>query len=400
MWFVSLRVATPGQVGRKNMKMKIPQCNPHASYLAQREEIDAAVKRVLDSGWYILGQECEAFEKEFAEYIGVKHAVGVATGTDALFLALKACGVKGGDEVITVAHSAVATAAAITMCGAVPVFVDIDPITYTMNPYRLKDVVTDKTTAIVPVHIYGMPADMPAIMKFAKEHDLKVIEDCAQAHGAGIKVKSEKGKGKNGINTENEWRKVGTFGDAATFSFYPTKNLGTFGDGGVVVTNNDQIAESLKDLRQYGWQERYISSSHGWNSRLDEMHAAILRVKLRKLDKANDMRRKIAGIYDSILKDSNIVTPVVPAGFYHVYHQYVIQYIDREGLREELAEKGIGTAIHYPVPVNLQPAYFDPNNRFSLPDTEILCSAILSLPMYPQLSVEDAEYIGGALLKS
>ncbi len=372
--------------------MKILQCNPHASYLAQKEEIDAAVKRVLDSGWYILGQECESFEREFAEYVGVSHAIGVASGTDALLLALKACGVNAGDEVITVAHTAVATAAAITMCGAIPVFVDIDPITYTMNPYRLEDAVSEKTKAIVPVHIYGMPADMDAIMAVAKENGLKVIEDCAQAVGAQIKSEIRNQKSEIG------WRNVGTFGDAATFSFYPTKNLGAFGDGGAVVTNNDGIAESLRVLRQYGWEERYISKTHGWNSRLDEMQAAILRVKLRCLDEDNDARRRIAGIYDSMLEDSNIVTPKVPSGFYHVYHQYVIQYIDREGLREELAEKGVGTAIHYPAPVNLQPAYFDPDNRCSLPDTEILCSAILSLPIYPQITEEDAKYVVGCMV--
>lgn len=374
--------------------MKIPQCNPHASYLAQKNEIDEAIKRVLDSGWYILGKECELFEQEFADYIGVKHAVGVATGTDAIFLALKACGVKAGDEVITVSHTAVATVAAIVMSGAVPVFVDIDPFSYTMNATILTNVLTDKTRAIIPVHIYGMPADMPAIIEFAKENDLKVIEDCAQAHGAGISIKSEIRNQKS--EDRIEWNKIGSFGDAATFSFYPTKNLGTFGDGGAVVTNNSQIADNLKKLRQYGWKERYISSSHGWNSRLDEMHAAILRVKLRELDNANDARRRIAEVYNDMLSECNMMTPKVTDDYKHVYHQYVVQLPDRDAAREQLAAQGIGTAIHYPLPVHLQSAYsgyIDGN----LPDTEIMCTAILSLPIYPELSLDDAARVAEAL---
>ncbi len=392
--------------------MKIPQCNPHASYLAQQEEIDTAIKRVLDSGSYILGRECEAFECEFADYIGVRNAVGVATGTDALILALKACGVMPGDEVITVAHTAVATVSAIVMTGAVPVYVDIDPMTYTMNPANLKKVLTKKTKVIIPVHIYGMPADMPAIMEFAREHDLKVIEDCAQAHGAGIVTeggrRKEEGGSRRSVGAkdfspvpgrdERFFARAGTFGDVATFSFYPTKNLGTFGDGGMVVTDKPRLAEALRELRQYGWRERYISSFHGWNSRLDELHAAILRVKLKELDKANNARRKIAAIYDELLSNSGVVTPYVPEGFHHVYHQYVIQHINREWVREKLAENGVGTAIHYPAPVNLQPAYFSNDKKGSrLPNTEILYSAILSLPIYPEMSLDDAEYVANAI---
>ncbi|MCX7010866.1 MAG: DegT/DnrJ/EryC1/StrS family aminotransferase, partial [Kiritimatiellaeota bacterium] len=268
----------------------ILQTDPRAEYLACQQEIDGAIRRMLERGRYILGEEVREFETEFATYLGAQHAVGVASGTDALHLALRACGVGAGAEVITAAHTAVATVVAIEQCGATPVLVDVDDQTYTLAPDSLSGALTPRTRAIVPVHLYGQPADMAAIMAFARAHHLLVIEDCAQAHGAACR-----------LGAEAMWRRVGTLGDAAAFSFYPTKNLGAIGDGGCVVTNRVDVAEQVRLLREYGWRERYVSSERGWNSRLDELQAAILRVKLRQLDRWNDARRELAAFYDRVL---------------------------------------------------------------------------------------------------
>jgi dTDP-4-amino-4,6-dideoxygalactose transaminase len=268
--------------------------DPKANYLAHKEEIDQAIRRVLDSGWYILGQEVAAFEQEFAQYLGVSQAVGVGSGTDALEIALRACGVGVGDAVITVSHTVVATVAAIELVGAMPVLVDIDPITFTLDPNRLEDTIAQhqgsRIKAIIPVHLYGHPAAMPAIKEIARRHDLYVIEDCAQSHGAAIKG-----------------RKTGAWGDLAAFSFYPTKNLGALGDGGAVVTDNAELAQKLRLLREYGWQRRYISEMPGMNTRLDEIQAAVLRVKLQYLDKENAQRRELAEVYNSRLSATPLV---------------------------------------------------------------------------------------------
>lgn len=361
--------------------LKVFPTFPKAGYLAHKEEIDATLHRVLDSGWYILGGEVSAFEKEFAAWIGVPHGIGTASGTDALELALRACGIGPGDEVITVSHTAVATVAAIELAGATPVLVDIDAEKFTLDPAALDAAVTSRTRAIVPVHLYGHPADMEPIMGFAREHDLRVIEDCAQSHGAAYKGK-----------------KTGAWGDLAAFSFYPTKNLGALGDGGMVVTNDETLAKECRVLREYGWRERYISDVPGMNTRLDELQAAILRVKLRYLDVGNHRRREIADRYTEELAATGLRLPSASPEVEHCYHQYVIRTQNRDDMRSQLTAQGIGTLIHYPKPVHLQPAY---QGRLAkagdLPNTEAIMSEIVSLPMYPELSDEDVELVINAI---
>lgn len=351
------------------MTNAIPLVDLKSAYARLRAEIDAATARVLASGWYILGPEVRAFEDEFAAYLGAGHAVGVASGTDAVLLALRALGVGAGDEVITVAHTAVATITAITLSGATPRFVDIDPATYTLDPARLEAAITPRTRAVVPVHLYGAPADMQPILAIARAHGLLVVEDCAQAHGATI-----------------GGRRVGTFGDAAAFSFYPTKNLGALGDGGAVVTNRPDVAERLRLLRQYGWRERYISDVVGYNSRLDELQAAILRVRLRHLDAENASRRRLAAGYDAALAALPVALPAGWPDASAVYHLYVIAADERDALAAHLAAQGISSGVHYPVPAHRQPAYahlgYGPS---SLPATEAAAARVLSLPMYPDL---------------
>ena len=352
----------------------IPCANPKAQYLAHKQEIDDAVNRVLESGWYILGDEVRAFEEEFAAYLGVSHSVGVGNGTEALHLALVACGIGHGDEVVTVSHTAVATVAAIELAGAKPVFVDIDPVTYAMDPELLEKVITSKTKAVLPVHLYGHPAPMEDILAITREYGLCVIEDCAQAHGATYRGK-----------------RVGSFGDMACFSFYPTKNLGALGDGGAVVTSDPELAEKARLLREYGWAERYVSHIPGWNSRLDEVQAAILRVKLKHLDFDNSNRIKLAKLYSAGLFETDIALPMVQKGAVHVYHLYVIRVKERGSLQAYLRSKDIGAAVHYPVPVHLQPAY--EKIAVSLPHTEIAAREVLSLPMYPELTESQVQFV-------
>ena len=346
--------------------------NPKAQYLSCKDEINAAISRVLDSGWYILGKEVELFEEEFSDFIGVRYGIGVGSGTEALNLALVACGIGQGDEVITVSHTAVATAVAISLSGATPVFVDIEPRYFTMDPDCIRKAITSKTKAILPVHIYGHPADMDAIMQIAHEYGLKVIEDCAQAHGAKYKGK-----------------RVGSIGDIGCFSFYPTKNLGAIGDGGMVVTDFPELYEKARLLRQYGWKERYISSSEGWNSRLDEIQAAILRVKLKRLYEDNSKRIRIAESYSKELDTCNIILPKQRKYSEHVYHLYVIRLEKRDALLIFLKEKGIGVQIHYQMPVHLQPAYTHLKESDKLLETEKIANEIISLPIYPELSESD-----------
>lgn len=348
--------------------------NPKAQYLAHRQEIDDAVRRVLESGWYILGDEVRAFEEEFAAYLGVGYSIGVGSGTEALHLALVACGIGHGDEVITVSHTAVATVAAIELAGAKPVFVDIDPVTYTMDPDLLENGITSKTKAVIPVHIYGHPAPMGDILTIAREYGICVIEDCAQAHGATYRGK-----------------RVGSFGDMACFSFYPTKNLGAFGDGGAVVTSDHELAEKARLLREYGWAERYVSHIPGWNTRLDEVQAAILRVKLKHLDFGNSRRIKLAKLYSDGLFETDITLPMVQKGAAHVYHLHVIRVKERDSLQTYLRSKDIGVSVHYPVPVHLQPAY--EKNAVSLPNSEIAAHEVLSLPMYPELTESQVQFV-------
>ena len=353
--------------------ISIPQTDPRAGYLEQRAEIDAAIARALESGAYILGREVEAFETEFATYIGVRHAVGLASGTDALVLGLKTLGVGPGDGVVTVSHTAVASVAAIELCGAIPILVDVELQTFTMDPDDLGAVLKAPPApvkAVVPVHLYGQPADMTAIGALAQRHGAAVLEDACQAHGAAL-----------------DGRRVGRWGALAAFSFYPTKNLGALGDGGALVTDDPALAERVRELRQYGWRRRYISDIAGMNSRLDELQAAILRVKLARLDAHNTRRRAIAQAYDQGLAELDLALPAECPGARHVWHQYVIGVEDRERVRAALAERGVGTGIHYPQPVHLQPAYagrlaLGPSR---LAATEALADRILSLPIYPQM---------------
>lgn len=361
--------------------LMIPQTNPKSNYLAHKGEIDAAIAHVLEKGWYILGEEVKAFEDEFADYIGVRFGVGVGSGTDAIHLALKACGIGEGDEVITASHTAVATIAAIELCNAIPVMVDVDLNYYTIDPEQVERAVTQKTKAIIPVHLYGHPADMESIMHIADRYGLRVIEDCAQSHGSIYKG-----------------RMTGSIGDVAAFSFYPTKNLGALGDGGIVVTNNSETAERIRLLREYGWQQRYISEISGLNSRLDELQAAILRVKLRYLNGENIRRQAVADIYNKALYNAGFTLPCCMPDATHVYHQYVLRAKNRDSLREFLKNKGIGTLIHYPLPVHKQPAY---RNRIShvMTNTETIVNEIVSLPMYPELTDEQAYQVTEAILE-
>ena len=349
--------------------------NPGEGYLAYKKEIDEAVLKVLSKGRYICGDEVGAFETEFAAYTEVEHAVGVGSGTDALRLALEAIGINSGDEVITVSHTAVATVSAIRQCGGIPVFADIEPLFYTIDPNHIESLITPKTKAIIAVHLYGQPADIFSIMKIAAKHNLKVIEDCAQAHGAII----------NG-------RRVGSIGDIGCFSFYPTKNLGGFGDGGLITTCNSEYAERVKLLREYGWKNRYVSVIHGFNSRLDEVQAAILRVKLKYLDRDNDKRRLLAQIYLSGLQGTPLQLPVYRKGNEHVYHLFVVRTDSRNELKTFLENQDILPLIHYPVPIHIQPAYSS-YSRNHLDQTEKASGEILSLPMYPELSEDNVNYV-------
>jgi len=331
-----------------------PVANPLASYLEHKAEIDKAVLGVLASGSYILGEQVKAFEKGFAKYLGVKHVIGVASGTDALHLGMRALGIGHGDEVITVSHTAVATVAAIAMTGATPVLIDIEPDTFTIDPTKIEQAITKRTKAILPVHLYGNPANMEAINWISKNRNLMVIEDCAQATGGKYKGK-----------------RLGSIGNIGCFSFYPTKNLGCFGDGGAISTNNHKVAKKLRLLRQYGWEKRYISSIHGFNSRLDEIQAAVLNVKLKYLDRDNKRRADVAQYYGKLNKDS-------------VYHLYVTRKADRSRYMKYMETLGIQTSIHYPVPIHLQPAYKSlARVSGSMSNTELAAKQVVSLPMYP-----------------
>jgi dTDP-4-amino-4,6-dideoxygalactose transaminase len=346
--------------------------NPHAQYASHQREIDAAIAAVLARGWYVLGEQVKGFESEFAAYVGADHGIGVGSGTEALHLALRACGVGPGDHVITVSHTAVATVSAIDLCGATPVFVDIEPVHFTMDVARLESAVTPRTKAIVPVHIYGHPVDMGAVLEVARKHRLRVVEDCAQAHGA-----------------LHRGRRVGSIGDLACFSFYPTKNLGAVGDGGMVVTSDEALAREARLLREYGWAERYVSHRRGWNTRLDEIQAAILRVKLPSLDADNARRRAHAEAYGAGLRGTRLGLPSARPEVSAVHHLYVVRSPRRDRLQAFLKDKGVGALVHYPVPVHLQPAYRDLPGSASLPETERAAREVLSLPIYPELT--DAE---------
>jgi dTDP-4-amino-4,6-dideoxygalactose transaminase len=352
-------------------------------YKRIEEEILSATKRVYEKGRFILGEEVSVFEEEFSHYCGVRYGVGVDSGTDALQLALKAVGVGEGDEVITVAHSFIATALAISQTGAKPLFVDIDPETYTMDPnaleqflrHRKKKSERQKIKVILPVHLYGHPAEMDAIMDIADRYQLTLIEDACQAHGA-----------------EYQGRKVGSFGLLSCFSFYPTKNLGGYGDGGMVVTDDKKLFEKLRLLRCYGEKRKYEHVLKGGNNRLDEIQAAILRVKLKYLDQWNEERRKRVLIYKKMLEHTGVICPTEKEQAKHVYHLFVIRTKKRNPLQTFLKEKGIGTLIHYPIPIHLQKAFRELGyRRGDLPLTEQYAREILSLPFFPEMTESEIE---------
>ena len=350
--------------------MRTPVYDPLPEVEFLWPELEEAFRRVMHSGQYILGPEVEALEQEVAAYLRVKHAIGVNSGTDALVIALRALGVGPGDEVITTPFTFFATAEAISLVGATPVFVDIDPRTFNLNPKLIEPALTPRTKAILPVHLYGLPAEMDPILEIARAHGLKVLEDCAQAFGATYKGK-----------------KVGTLGDAGAFSFFPTKNLGGYGDGGLIATNDDGVAELARMLRAHGSQKKYHNEMVGYNSRLDALQAAFLRVKLRHVDAFNARRREVAAYYHQLLHGvlGMVLSPLVEG---HVFHQYTIRIPEgRDRVAEVLRREGVGTMVYYPVPLHKLPVYA--HMGVILPEAERAAEEVLSLPMGPFLSEED-----------
>jgi dTDP-4-amino-4,6-dideoxygalactose transaminase len=358
-------------------QMTVPLVDLRAQYETIKDEVLASMTEVLDGMHLFLGKNVRAFEQEFADYCGAARCIGVGSGTDALYLALRACGVGPGDEVITVAHTFIATVEAIELTGATSVLVDIDPETYTLDPSQLEAHVTSRTRAIVPVHLYGQIADMAPIVEVARRHSLRIVEDACQAHGARY-----------------DGQRAGAFGDAACFSFYFSKNLGAYGEGGAIVTNDAQIARDVAVLRDHGSEAKYQHLALGVNSRLDELQAAVLRIKLRRLDQWNAMRRAHAARYDSLLADSGLELPLTRTGSEHVYHLYVVRSRQRDDLRRHLESVGVSTGIHYPIPVHRQPAWGASGHAASsLPATEAAADQILSLPIYPELRGAQLEYV-------
>lgn len=355
---------------------------PFASFKPMHDELGEplaqAYNKVMDHSYFILGQECKAFEEEFAAYCDAKYCVGVANGLDALFLILKAMEIGEGDEVIVPSNTFIATALAVSNAGAKPVFVEPELASYNMDPARLEEAITGKTKAIIPVHLQGRPADMDPIMQVARKYDLKVIEDAAQAHGAVYKGK-----------------KVGTFGDAAGFSFYPGKNLGALGDGGAVVTNNQALADKVRAIGNYGSNYKYSHIYKGINSRLDELQAAFLRVKLTQLDKWNAVRGSIAKKYFDGITNEKIVLPLKPdADFGHIYHVFVIRCQQRDALEKHLADHGVGTVKHYPIPMHLQACYADLGyKRGDFPIAEEISDTVISLPMFYGMTDAQIQYV-------
>jgi dTDP-4-amino-4,6-dideoxygalactose transaminase len=358
----------------------IPMVNLKAQYAEIKQEIEQGLAQTIDNCSFILGPNVQAFEQECAAYLGVKHAIGVASGTDALHLALLAEGIGKGDEVITTAFTFIATAEAIKYVGATPVFVDIDPRTFNIAPDAILKAITSRTKAVMPVHLFGQPADMEQIVQICQEHDLKLIEDCCQSFGASV----------NGKQT-------GAIGDAAGFSFFPSKNLGAFGDGGLVVTNSDATAATLKQLRNHGSNIRYYHDIIGYNSRLDEMQAVILRVKLKRIDQYNAGRRRVAHLYSQLLADLPIATPLEDGVGVHVYHQYTLLSERRDEIMQALQAKQIACAVYYPVPLHQQIAFKEECEGLSLPVTESVAANCFSLPICPFLTDAEIQEIVGVI---
>jgi dTDP-4-amino-4,6-dideoxygalactose transaminase len=362
--------------------MSIPFLDLKAGYLELQPEIDAAVKRVFESGWYILGEEVDAFEREYAAYCEAKYCVGVANGLDALHLALLALGVGIGDEVIVPSNTYIATWLAVSQCGATPVPVEPNEATYNIDPARIEAAITPRTKVILPVHLYGQPVDLDPILDIARKHGLCVLEDGAQAHGARYKGK-----------------RIGAHGDAVTWSFYPGKNLGAYGDGGAITTDDPEIMDRIRVLRNYGSRARYVNEMQGYNSRLDPVQAAVLRVKLKVLDEWNARRKKIAARYTAALAGTSLVLPAVPAWAEPVWHLYVVQNPQRDALQKTLGEAGISTLIHYPIPPHLQQAYAQAGYvKVQFPIAERMASQLLSLPIGPQLDGVSVDAVIAALI--
>ncbi len=361
--------------------MNIPMVDLKAEYELLGPEIEQAVLAALAATQYIGGPNVRAFEQEVAAYNGVKHAIACASGTDALILALRACGIGPGDEVITTPFTFVATASTITLCGARPVFVDIDPRTYNLDPARLEAAITPRTRAVVPVHLYGQPAHLEPIAALCRRHGLRLVEDAAQSFGA-----------------EYGGRKSGAYGDMGCFSFYPSKNLGAFGDGGMVITDDDDLAAQTRVLANHGSRERYHHAVLGYNSRLDELQAAILRVKLKRIDAFNARRRQVAHAYNARFADSGLVTPHEDGRGLHVFHQYTLQSDGRDAIQAALNAAGIANAIYYPIPLHRQALYADQYRETALPVTEEVVRKVVSLPISPTLGDASIERIAQAVL--
>lgn len=361
--------------------MNIPFLDLKAGYLELQPEIDVAIKRVLDSGWYVLGEEVDAFEREYASYCEAKHCVGVANGLDALHLALLALGVGPGDEVIVPSNTYIATWLAVSQCGATPIPVEPDAATYNIDPARIEAAITPRTKVILPVHLYGQPADMDPILAIARKHGLKVLEDGAQAHGARYKGK-----------------RIGAHGDVVAWSFYPGKNLGAYGDGGAITTDDAAIAERIRVLRNYGSRVKYVNDVRGFNSRLDPIQAAALRVKLEVLDVWNARRAGIASRYQTELKNTGLTLPFVPEWAEPAWHLYVVQHPQRDALQKKLGDAGIGTLVHYPIPPHLQQAYAAAGYvQGQFPIAEQIAYQCLSLPIGPHLDEASTSVVITAL---
>ena len=361
--------------------MPIPIANPKAQYLALKDEIDAAVRDVFESCHFILGPNVTALEEELPGLCDAKFGVSVNSGTDAIVIALAACGVGPGDEVITTPYTFVATTEAVMIVGAKPVYVDIDPNTFNIDPAKIEAAITPKTKAILPVHLYGQCADIEEIGKIAEKHGLKLVSDGAQAIGA-----AHKGKG------------IGAYGEAATLSFFPTKNLGACGDGGMILTNDEALAARCKQLRFHGMDKTYAYELVGYCSRLDEIQAAVLRVKLRKMREWNEARRANAHYYIEVLSDLPLGLPISQPENYHIYHQFTLRYPKRDELKARLTERDVGCAVYYPSPLHLQPAYASLGHKSGdFPEAERACAEVLSLPVFPELSAEDRATVAGAV---
>ncbi|MBJ6727088.1 DegT/DnrJ/EryC1/StrS family aminotransferase [Geomonas sp. Red875] len=372
-----MRFLHPEEPRRDDGNETVPFLDLKAQYRAIEAEVFPAVRNVLEKGCYILGDEVAAFEKEFATYQGAEHGIGVNSGTSSLHLALLAAGVGPGDEVITVSCTFVATVAAIIYSGARPVLVDVNPLTLTIDPSAIEKALTRKTKAIIPVHLHGHPADMDPILEIGKRHNLVIIEDACQAHGA-----------------EYKGRRVGSIGTFGCFSFYPGKNLGAYGEGGMVVTNDASAAEMIRKFRDWGTKTKYHHELKGYNYRMEGIQGAILRVKLRHLEQWTEARRKHAARYHKLLDGLNLTLPVETPSSRHVYHIYAIQVAQREKVQSLLTERGIQTGIHYPVPVHLQPAYYDLGYKLgNLPNTEAAAASLLSLPMFPELTARQQDRV-------